>query len=518
MRTGRALASAAGLVAGLTLLSRVFGLVRKLAQSWALSDSPIATAYDTANTVPNVLFEVAAGGALAGAVIPILSRFLKVGDKRLAAQAAGALMTWILSVGMALALVVSVTASPIISVLLADAAPEMRNLAALLLRIFAAQIPLYGLSVVATGILHSHGHFFWPALSPLLSSVSVSAMFLWYSTWVEPFADPAALTLAEVALLGGGTTLGVVLFAIPQLLIASRFVRLRPTFTFPPGVGALTLRLGAAGLATLAAQQVAIIAIMIVANSAGDVGTYAAFNYAYAIFMVPYAVLAVPIATVTFPRISAATGQARTHVVAQSTRLVLVMGMVSAALLIVLASPAKIVLEVGRDIAGLETAMQAMAIGAVGMSLLYHGVRVLYGCGQARRVIAANSFGWGTVVGGLVVSALLGISGRISTLMAVGISISVGLSVGAVAVLVMMFRSLGPQSVAGIARTGVTLLPVLVAAGLAARFLVGWILDAGGSTILAAIGAAVVGGVVVIGAAGAALYAADRQAFASLSR
>ncbi|MEW6927053.1 lipid II flippase MurJ [Trueperella pyogenes] len=505
-------------MAGLTLLSRVFGLVRKLAQSWALSDSPIATAYDTANTVPNVLFEVAAGGALAGAVIPILSRFLKVGDKRLAAQAAGALMTWILSVGMALALVVSVTASPIISVLLADAAPEMRNLAALLLRIFAAQIPLYGLSVVATGILHSHGHFFWPALSPLLSSVSVSAMFLWYSTWVEPFADPAALTLAEVALLGGGTTLGVVLFAIPQLLIASRFVRLRPTFTFPPGVGALTLRLGAAGLATLAAQQVAIIAIMIVANSAGDVGTYAAFNYAYAIFMVPYAVLAVPIATVTFPRISAATGQARTHVVAQSTRLVLAMGMVSAALLIVLASPAKIVLEVGRDIAGLETAMQAMAIGSVGMSLLYHGVRVLYGCGQARRVIAANSFGWGTVVGGLVVSALLGISGRISTLMAVGISISVGLSVGAVAVLVMMFRSLGPQSVAGIARTGVTLLPVLVAAGLAARFLVGWILDAGGSTILAAIGAAVVGGVVVIGAAGAALYAADRQAFASLSR
>ncbi|WP_341742525.1 lipid II flippase MurJ [Trueperella pyogenes] len=518
MRTGRALASAAGLVAGLTLLSRVFGLVRKLAQSWALSDSPIATAYDTANTVPNVLFEVAAGGALAGAVIPILSRFLKVGDKRLAAQAAGALMTWILSAGMVLALVVSVAASPIISILLADAAPEMRNLAALLLRIFAAQIPLYGLSVVATGILHSHGHFFWPALSPLLSSVSVAAMFLWYSTWVEPFADPAALTLAEVALLGGGTTLGVVLFAIPQLLIASRFVRLRPTFTFPPGVGALTLRLGAAGLATLAAQQVAIIAIMIVANSAGDVGTYAAFNYAYAIFMVPYAVLAVPIATVTFPRITTATGQARTQVVAQSTRLVLAMGMVSAALLIVLASPAKIVLEVGRDIAGLEAAMQAMAIGSVGMSLLYHGVRVLYGCGQARRVIAANSFGWGTVVGGLVVSALLGISGRISTLMAVGISISVGLSVGAVAVLVMMFRSLGPQSVAGIARTGVTLLPVLVAAGLAAHFLVGWILDAGGSTILAAIGAAVVGGVVVIGAAGAALYAADRQAFASLSR
>lgn len=109
--------------------------------------------------------------------------------------------------------------------------------------------------------------------------------------------------------------------------------------------------------------------------------------------------------------------------------------------------------------------MQAMAIGSVGMSLLYHGVRVLYGCGQARRVIAANSFGWGTVVGGLVVSALLGISGRISTLMAVGNLDLCRTSVGAVAVLVMMFRSLGPQSVAGIAHAGVTLLPVLMAAG-----------------------------------------------------
>ena len=79
MKASRALVGAAGLVAVLTLVSRLMGLVRKIAQSWALSDGPVATAYDTANTVPNVLFEVAAGGALAGAIIPLLSRYLSQG-------------------------------------------------------------------------------------------------------------------------------------------------------------------------------------------------------------------------------------------------------------------------------------------------------------------------------------------------------------------------------------------------------------------------------------------------------
>ncbi|MDK8602701.1 lipid II flippase MurJ [Trueperella bernardiae] len=516
MRSGRALAGAAGLVAALTLFSRVFGLLRKLSQSWALSDSAIATAYDTANTVPNVLFEVAAGGALAGAVIPILSRFVTRGDKRLVGQTASALATWIMSVGTGVAVVVALLAGPLTALLLPQADPATQHLAALLLRVFAVQVPLYGLSVVATGVLHSHDRFFWPALSPLLSSLSVTAMFLLYATRVPAFADPGELTGADVALLAWGTTLGVVLFSLPQLAVAGRYVRLRPTFTFPSGVGRETLRLGAAGLGALAAQQIAIIAIMLSANHSGDSGTYAAFNYAYAIFMVPYAVLAVPIATVTFPRISAAMGDQLQRLVAQSTRLVLAMGIVCAALLIVLARPAKIVLEVGRDIAGLDAAMRSMAVGLIGFSLLYHGVRVLYARGEARRVILANSVGWGAVVVCLAIMHAAGMGGRTGTLTGIGIAMSVGLTVGGVAVLAMIRASLGPQALAGIARS-LLLAPVVALAGAGAWALVEWVL-AGSSSIPAALGAACAGGVVIIGASAAALYATDRQALASLTR
>lgn len=517
MRASRALAGAAGLVAALTLASRLMGLVRKLAQSWALSDGPVATAYDTANTVPNVLFEVAAGGALAGAIIPLLSRYLARGKTREADQTASALLTWIGVVGVPIAVIVAIAAGPIVSLLLPDSDPTIVALAATLLRIFAIQVPLYGLSVVTTGVLQSHGHFVLPALSPLLSSVAVTAAFLGYSAMADPFANPEAVSWGAVALLGWGTTAGVALFSLPQLILASRYARLRPTLTFPPGAGRHTVRLGLAGLAALIAQQIAIIAIMVTANGLGDVGTYAAFNYAYAMFMVPYAVLAVPIATVVFPQISAAVGDRLQTLTARSTRLVFAMGMVSAALLFVLAEPAKIVLEMGRDIAGLDTAMRAMALGLVGFSLLYHGARVLYAQDAPGRVVASNSLAWGVVVVALVIAYAMGVQGRTDTLSAIGIAMSAGLTIGALAVLVMIRGELGERATRGIARLGAILAPALAGAGAGTLWLVNRVLDVGHGSLLSAFAAAALGGLILVGTAAACIYGADRRALSSLS-
>ena len=66
-----ALASAVGLISVLTLLSRIFGFGRWLTQSAWVGTGAFANAYSTANQLPTVLFEVVAGGALAGVTIPI---------------------------------------------------------------------------------------------------------------------------------------------------------------------------------------------------------------------------------------------------------------------------------------------------------------------------------------------------------------------------------------------------------------------------------------------------------------
>lgn len=514
---------AAGLIAVLTLVSRIMGLVRKLAQSWAVSDGPVATAYDTANTVPNVLFEVAAGGALAGAVIPLISRFLARKMHREASQTASALISWILLIGLPLAGIVILFANPIVGLLFGpEADPGVVSLSATLLRMFALQVPLYGLSVVFTGVLQAHKRFVLPALAPLLSSIVVIGVFSLYALNIGPDVSPQELSKSGIYWLGWGTTAGVIAFSLPQAIPVLRLLIIRPTLTFPAGVARHTLRLAGAGLAALLAQQIAIVTIMFTANNLGDVGTYAAFNYAYSIYMVPYAVLAVPIATAVFPRISEAVEledrENLSVLVSRSTRLVLALGLVAVALLVVLARPAQIVIEVGNPITALDTAMRAMAPSLVGFSMLYHGARVLYAMDAGKRVIQVNSLAWGVVVLTLVAANLAGVSGREPTLIAIGVAMSVGLTVGAIASVFAIRAEIGPEAVRGYVRTVLVLIFSLLLAGGATWFAVHGILEAMGSSMLGAFVSAAAGAIVILGAAGGTLWLTDRRALTSITR
>ncbi|WP_353067055.1 lipid II flippase MurJ [Arcanobacterium hippocoleae] len=206
-------AGAAGLIAILTVFSRLAGLARKLAQSWAMSDGTVASAYDTANTVPNVLFEVAAGGALAGAVIPLIAGYVSRQQHDRLSQTVSALISWILLVGIPVAVIVGLTAYPLVSVLFGPATdPAVISLSATLLQIFAIQIPLYGLSVVFTGVLQAHGKFGLPALAPLLSSIAVILSFSAYAYYFGADIAASEVDYIGVLILGLGTTFGVVIF------------------------------------------------------------------------------------------------------------------------------------------------------------------------------------------------------------------------------------------------------------------------------------------------------------------
>ena len=75
------IAAAAGLIAGITLLARVTGFARWLVFSGNVGTTCAGTVYNAANTLPNVLYEVAAGGALAAVAVPLIARQLGRGDE-----------------------------------------------------------------------------------------------------------------------------------------------------------------------------------------------------------------------------------------------------------------------------------------------------------------------------------------------------------------------------------------------------------------------------------------------------
>ncbi|MDO4887882.1 MAG: lipid II flippase MurJ [Actinomycetaceae bacterium] len=517
-RIGASVAGAAGTIAALTLLSRLIGFVRTWAQNGALGDTVSGEAYSTANTVPNVLFEVAAGGALAGAVIPLISGFLAQGMRAELGRTASALVTWILAVGLPIAGLVAVLSGPITRALLgAHTGADELALASTLLRIFALQIPLYGLSVVFTGILQAHKRFLLPAIAPMLSSVTVIGSFAIFGHLARGAQEtPGQLSVAAVAWLGWGTTLGVVAFTLPQLVPVLRVVSLRPTFAFPPGVARRALGLIGAGLGGLFAQQVQIVAIMVVANARGGTGAYPVYTFANAVYMVPYAVLAVPVATAVFPRLSEAAAldgkPGLSQLTARSTRLVLDIGIVCVGLLAVLAEPSRIVFDVLRPAVGMETAMVAMAPGLAGYALIYHGSRVLYAVEASRSVVIVNSLAWLSVCASLGIFAALGVGGRRDTLVAIGVSISLGMTIGAIGQLTAIRRAIGRRATAGMARSAsITAVVTCVCAGLgwlAVRMVLGVL----GQGLVGGLAAIIVAGLIIAGGGLAAIFATDRQA------
>src|SRR5699024_10822326 len=179
----RVLASTALLVSIITLFTRLVGFLRWLVFSPTVGAGTVGTAYQSANQVPNILFEVVAGGALAGAVIPLLAIPLAQTDRDTAGRIASALLTWAVSVTLPLSIVLAVLA-PATPDLPADPntpdSAEAQSTAQFLL-MFSPQLVLYGIGAVLTGVLQAHRKFLWPAFAPLLSSLVVIGSYVAYS-------------------------------------------------------------------------------------------------------------------------------------------------------------------------------------------------------------------------------------------------------------------------------------------------------------------------------------------------
>ena len=296
------IAGAAALITVLTVVARIAGFGRTFVFLRTVGDDGLANIYNAANTIPNIVFELVAGGALASLVVPLLAGAVAAGQRDRVDAVASALLTWVLALLIPLAIVVALAAGPIAG-LLPGVAPDHQEVAARMLRVFAPQLPLYGVGIVLTGVLQAHHRFAWPVIAPLLSSVTVMGAYLSYAAIDGARSDFAHLSHAGELTLSVGTTLGVVVLALCLVVPLRRLkVRLRPTFRFPGGEGRQAVRLGWAGAVTVGAQQV-MVAVVIALAVGGPLTRY---NAAQTVFLLPWAVLAVPLATAAYPSLAPA--------------------------------------------------------------------------------------------------------------------------------------------------------------------------------------------------------------------
>lgn len=528
---GAGLATAALGVAVVTVAARVVGFGRWLVFSGSVGSTCVGEAYATANLLPNVIFEVAAGGALAGAVVPLLAGPLGRGalGRADADRIASALLGWALLVLVPMALLLAALAGPLADLLVGGPGCDgQAELAVRLLLVFAPQVVLYGVGVVLAGVLQAHHRFLWPALGPLVSSMVVIVAYLLFAAAAGGAQDdPAHLPAAAAAALAWGTTAGVAAMTLPLLLpVARTGTRLRPTLRFPEGVAPRARSLAVAGVLALLAQQLAVLAALVLANAYGRTGTLNVFQYAQAVYLLPYAVLAVPLATVAFPRLAAyaAAGDptAFAATAAWTTRAVTGVSLLGAAVLAG-AAPAVAAFFVAIDagtVTGMAPALTAMAPGIVGLGLLAHVGRALYALERGRLAATATSAGWLAVVAASAVGVLLS-PGPDQVVVALAAGSTVGMSVGGAGLLWGLRRAAGPDAARGLGRTLAAGTTGAVLAAASARLLADACLAAWGAGPLACAAAGAAAGAAAVLVLAAVVLVGDRstaQAVAGLLR
>jgi putative peptidoglycan lipid II flippase len=458
-RLGEGIARGAAVVASLTILSRILGLVRTLVFSQAVGASCLGTAYVTANQVPDLLYQLILGGALTSAMVPVLARSAERAasdraEKARVGDITSALLTWTVIIVVPLVLVIVAAAGPIAS-LLNPSNPnahcvraDMVTVTGDMLRVFAPQALFYGLSVVLYGLLQSYRRFAAPSIGPGISSLVLIACYLAFVP-LNKGRSLAQLPLSAELVLSVGATLGVAVLVVVAILPTWRLhLRLRPVLRFPPGVARRARGLALVGVVELIAVDLANVVAIALANGRGKTGAIVLFNYGSQVFSSISAILALSIVVSAFPVLSAREGPDFDRISAGSTRAILLMSWLGTAVVAAIAIPAAHVLARQPDqVSQLIEAFLLFAPGIAGTAVIANLSRVMFVIGRLKVAAAALAGSWLiTIVADVVLVEL--VPPRL-VVAALALGTSIGQTVVAIPLVSVTRRICGPTAVQG---------------------------------------------------------------------
>ncbi|MCC7115960.1 MAG: murein biosynthesis integral membrane protein MurJ [Burkholderiales bacterium] len=283
-------------VSGMTLVSRVTGLVRESLKAAVFGAGPAMDAFEAAFRLPNLLRRLFAEGAFSQAFVPILA---DVRRTRGAAETRDLVsrVASLLAVVLVAVTAVGLVASPWLVYLLAGAFardPSKSGLATELVRIVFPYILFISLTSLAGGVLNVHRRFAIPAFTPVLLNLAMIAATL----FVAPHVDPPIVALAWGVAIGGALQLGLQIRPLVKLGMLPR-----PTLDWRhPDVRRVLVAMGPA-LLGVSAAQISILINTQLAAWLGD-GRIAWIAYADRLMEFPTALLGVALGTVLLPTLA----------------------------------------------------------------------------------------------------------------------------------------------------------------------------------------------------------------------
>jgi putative peptidoglycan lipid II flippase len=308
----RLLRSSSVMAAG-TALSRVLGFVRSAVLAAAIGTRHTGDTFALANTIPNIIYILLAGGVLNAVFVPQVVRAMKQPDGGRAYT--DRLLTLALAV-LAAVTVVATLAAPLVIRLYAGGSWSEKDLEVATAFAFwcLPQIFFYGAYTMLGQVLNARGSFGPMMWAPILNNlVAIAGGLLFIGQYTVDIVDPSSLDSGAIALLGASATLGVVLQALVLVPVLTR-----TGFRFTPRLDVRGHGLGKAGdlakwtLLFVAVNQLAYLVVVRLANAAGTTSDgLVAYSNAYLIFILPHSIITVSVVTGLLPRMSSAAADRR---------------------------------------------------------------------------------------------------------------------------------------------------------------------------------------------------------------
>lgn len=434
-------------------VSRVVGGGRVVVIAAVLGTTYLGNAFQSSNTVSNLLFELLAAGALSAVLVPTFVELLDGGDRSGAERLAGELLGVTLLALGALS-VIGMAAAPWIAALLTSSvqdpvvAEQQTALTTQLLWWFIPQVVLYGVGAIATAVLHAQRRFVVPAIAPIGNTVVMVGFLAAFAVVAGP--DPGLeLSGLEVTLLGLGGTLGVVAFvAAPTIAVWRGGFRLVPRFRRRHDGLVPLLRLS--GWASVQHGFAALLYGAAIIAGGGVEGGVVAYQVGWFLFLAPYGIIAQPIHTTILPEMVDEHGAGRTDAFAASIRwaadsmsLLLVP---LTALCLALSIPAMSVVAFGAASGSDSVELLAAALAALGLGLLPYGLffllaRAFYVLGDSRTPALWGAAG--SLVGAVGMLVVGSVTSGTATVAGLGVAHSVAYLLASAALVIVLRRRSG---------------------------------------------------------------------------
>jgi putative peptidoglycan lipid II flippase len=454
-----ALARAGLVVSGAYLVARVLGYVRVVVIGTTFGAGSDLDAFFAAFRIPDLLFQLVAAGAVASAVVPIVSGLIANGDAARAWRVVSTLLNLMLAALLVLALAAFVFAPQFVPAITPGFDDAQLAKTVELTRIMLASPILLALGAIATSALNADRRFAASAVAPIVYNLVIigAAVLLSDSMGVN------GLALGVVV-----GSFGLLAVQVPPLLRAG--FRYAPRIDLSDDQARKLLVLMGPRVLGLSASQITMVVMTSLASGVA-LGAVSAFTIAFAVLQIPMGVIGIPLGIVIFPSLSRELAVGRTssylELVARSVRILLFVMLPIAALGAVLSVVAiDLLLGYGRfdsDAVQLTAStLQLFLIGLPAHATIGVLARAFYARQDTRTPVAA-------AILAVVINISLGVAlvGPLG-LPALGLGIAVGAWAEAILLLVVLRRREPALDVRGILGVGLrAMLAAAVAAGVA---------------------------------------------------